>query len=268
MLHSLTLRRTQLLSCLVLLAAAPTLAGSFTVSPIRVFLDAQKSTTVLKVFNNGAEKVTVQLSAVEWLQDASGLDQHEPTEELVFFPKIVSLEKGEERSVRIGYRGEAPPARERAFRIYAEELPVSKPGEMSVRMALRIGVPVFVELKKPLQDASIQKLELADGKLLVPVKNGGTAHFTVSSIRAAGSSAAGSEVFSKEAKGWYVLPGSSRSFTLELSQQECSSSTTITVFAELGPSRQGGNTSRVEARLAVDPRLCVQQRPQSAAATP
>ena len=67
--------------------------------------------------NEGEESVTVQLEAMEWSQDANGVDQYFTTKDLVIFPKIVSLVKAEDRIIRLGYQGRPAIARERTYRI-------------------------------------------------------------------------------------------------------------------------------------------------------
>ncbi len=50
------------------------------------------------------------------------LDLYEATDELVFFPKLLVLKPDESRMVRVGIEG-IPPEKEKAYRIYLEELP-------------------------------------------------------------------------------------------------------------------------------------------------
>jgi fimbrial chaperone protein len=246
-----------LLGVLACLLPARGLAGSFTVTPTRVVLDAHRSTALLQIHNEGADPVVIQLSGMDWTQDQAGADRLQPTGDLVIFPKMLSLAPGEQRVVRLGFPNAAPPDRERAFRLYAEELPVSGPGQTDLRMALSLSVPVFVRPGKEIRDTAIDGLGLAGGRLLVQIRNSGNAHILVPKLHVSGIGASGSVVFSRESSGWYVLPGASGRFELAISPEECLQSRAAQVSADLlEPSKGGLRSGNVSARLDIDPAKC------------
>ncbi|NOT98289.1 MAG: molecular chaperone [Sideroxydans sp.] len=224
-------------------------AGSFRAAPIKIFFDAKTKTTVLKVTNDGGEKVTVQLEAFEWLQDEAGKEQYNPTKDIIFFPKIADIAAGEEKIIRVGYQGQKVGNIEKTYRLFLQELPVSSPGEVSVKMAIRMGLPVFVEPEKKLKDRKIIKLELADGSLSVTVKNAGNSHFVVGKINVKGLDESQSEVFSKEKGGWYVLAGASKAFPVDLPKEDCLKASKVKVEAE-------AEKDVMTSTLAVDKALC------------
>ncbi|HEY5599971.1 MAG TPA: fimbria/pilus periplasmic chaperone, partial [Candidatus Manganitrophaceae bacterium] len=179
---------------LISLFPRPLYAGSFKVVPIKLFLDAKTKTSAVTVTNNSNEKVTLQLEALEWSQNEKGEDFYAPTKEILFFPKIFSLEKNEEKIVRVGYQGPPSGGREKTYRLYFEELPVSKPGETAIKMALRIGVPIFITPLKELKEKAIENMEFYEGRLRVKIKNGGNRHFIVGALHATGLDLSGAEV--------------------------------------------------------------------------
>ncbi|MDI6704500.1 MAG: fimbria/pilus periplasmic chaperone [bacterium] len=261
-----------LLIGLLFLAPYQLKAGSFTVIPIKVFLEEKKTATI-SVTNNGEEKVNVQVRAVEWSQDEEGRDKFSPTKEIIFFPKIFAIEKGEERIVRIGYQGERP-VMEKTYRIFFRELPVKKAGETALKMALRIGMPVFItpankiekieiekislEEVKPSEESSGQKAEGSEQEaeppppkrmVVVRVRNKGNVHVSPRKIKAMGFDESGKEVFSKEVAGWYVLSGVSKPFAIEISPQECQESRVIKVSVQT-------KESSLDAELELDRTMC------------
>jgi fimbrial chaperone protein len=243
----------RLLTVLFFFLPAYALAGSFKVVPIKLFLDARTKTSVLKVTNDGTEKVTVQLDAKEWSQDEVGKDRYEETKDIIFFPKIADIEKGEERIIRVGYRGKKTAATERTYRLFVQELPVAKPGEMVLKLALRFGIPIFIKPLKEASERAIEKVELKEGRVLVTVKNNGNNHFVVSKIKAVGLDGSGGEVFSRDTGGWYVLAGVSKRYAVDIPEQECLKASVINVAVEV-------ERTSMDAHVDVDSAQC--QRPE------
>jgi len=234
---------------LLLLFPIQSIAGSFKVVPVRLSFDAKSSSAVLRLINEGQEKVTVQLSAMIWSQDEKGEDRYEPTKDIIFFPKIADIEKGGERIVRVGYQGPKAGTREKTYRLFLEELPVSKPGETALKLVLKLAVPIFIAPAKEVKERGIEKAELLMGRVLVKVKNSGNAHFVVGKIKAVGLDPSGAEVFSKEVSGWYVLAGAFRIFPIDIPENECLKASVIKIKAEI-------ENSGMDAQLKVDPLQC------------
>lgn len=234
------------------------MAGYLTVVPIKVFLESEKKTATLRVTNNGEEKLPIQVRAVTWSQDEEGRDKFSPTEKIVFFPKIFSLEAGQKKIVRIGYQGKWP-ADEKTYRLFLEELPVSKPGEMAMKMVVKMGIPVFISPLKKVEKIEIEKVAIeevrpAKGRgqkaedrrnLVVRVRNKGNVHISVKKIQATGLDESGKEIFSKEVAGWYVLPGVSGPFAVGISPEDCQQSKVIKVRVET-------EASSLKAELKMD----------------
>ena len=196
-------------------------AASLKFVPMSILLDSEPRRGALTIMNDGEEKVTVQLQLVKWTQDAQGRDLYEPSKDLVFYPQILSIEAGKEGTVRVGDDRQGSVAVEKSYRLFVQELPVRKPGEKVVRIALRVGIPVFIAPKDPRPALSFQDARVADGRLQVTFRNSGNAHSTIQKINLAGLDAAGREVFSKEIGGWYVLAGVSRAFPVDVSPADC-----------------------------------------------
>ena len=239
-------------------------AGSFRAVPVKLYLDARTKTAVLKVTNDGEEKVTVQLEAVSWRQDNDGKDIYEPTKDIVFFPKIADIEQGQEKIIRVGYEGKkatAPESTEKTYRLFIQELPVSKPGEVAIKMAIRMGLPIFVAPEtKAVKQGIIEKMALSDGSLTVKVRNAGNSHLILSRIKAKGIDGAGGEAFSAESPGWYVLAGSARGFAVDVGKADCLKAREIKAEAE-------ADKVVITGSLNVDKNLCA-DKPKLASKEP
>jgi len=243
---------------LLLFLSSPSfsLAGSITVNPTRLFLSGNNRTNVLKVRNDGDEKVTLQVEGVKWVQGEDGKDIYEQTGDIVFFPKIFTTEKGRETLLRIGLKNAKSNAREGSYRVFLQEIPVSKPGESQLLLALRISVPLFVKPPEEVKEWAVEKAEFSGDALVVKIKNTGNSHISIGRIKARGLDASGGQIFQREMSGWYVLPGAMRNFGMKLPRKDCLSSSVILVRAE------EGRTVR-EAKMDVDAVLCPKEPEES-----
>ena len=196
-------------------------AGSFKVFPLRLDLDQKTKTTLFKITNTGKQAVTIQLESALWLQDDKGEDQYKPTSDVVFFPKIVKVEQGEQRIIRIGYRGTPANRIEKSYRIFAQELPDRSKKSGNLSFALRFSVPIFVHGKNSVANPQIAAAKMKNGSLSVRMKNTGGEHLIVKSVSVSGKAGSGKELFSESAGGWYVLPNSSRDFLVSLPEEPC-----------------------------------------------
>src|ERR1700722_20328393 len=107
----------------VSLAAEPRAwAASFEVSPVALSLSAATTTGIVDVTNLSKDPVRLQVTGFAWRQGPDGEIQLGPTDELTFFPALVSLKPGEDRKIRVGVKA-APGLLEKTYRIFVEELP-------------------------------------------------------------------------------------------------------------------------------------------------
>jgi fimbrial chaperone protein len=205
------------------------LAGSFKATPVKIYFDQDTKTATLKLTNEDAEKITVQLEAKAWRQDSKGIDQYSDTTDLVFFPKIADLEPGRERLIRVGYTGQAIGNREGTYRLFVQELPISKPGEMAAKFAIRMGIPVFVQSKEQLTSPVIAGAEVKNSSVQLTMGNTGNSHYVVDKISAKGMDAKGETVFTQEIGGWYVLAGMQRIFPVNIPPADCVKAGTVEI---------------------------------------
>ncbi len=203
-------------------------AATFSVNPIIVQLGKSNSSATVAVSNDSSQKLRLQITGYAWQQRPNGDMELQRTEDLVFFPELVTLDPGETRRIRVG--STVPQAgKEKTFRIFLEELPslaaiTSMGRRPQIMIRMKIGIPVFVSpltqnsVSGVVQDASVQR-----GVLSFNVANTGNTHFNIQKVHVEGKNAAGGTVMSQDITGWYVLPGGYRHFTLRLTKDRCRS---------------------------------------------
>ncbi|HBL23661.1 MAG TPA: hypothetical protein DDZ40_06050 [Deltaproteobacteria bacterium] len=213
-----------LLPAVVFLTGATSHAQSFDVQPVKVFFNGRSRAEKLVVTNVSGGDLSLQAQAFTWAQDKDGNDVYEETSDIVIFPRILIIPRGEQRIIRLG-AALGPSSREGTYRVYLEELPIrarkSSGAGAGVRLTLRVGIPVFVSpVNNPDKKAS-GSLTMEKGKAVVRAHNDGNTHLIIQSIRITGRDTRGAEVFSKNLNGWYLLGGASRTHTTDILPATC-----------------------------------------------
>ena len=92
---------------LIFIALTPSegFSAKFSVTPTALELTGGAKSGAFSVINSGEDKLTCQINVKEWAQDAEGKDVYTQTKDIVFFPKIMTVEPNEQRAVRIGING-------------------------------------------------------------------------------------------------------------------------------------------------------------------
>lgn len=218
-------RRALVAACWTFLACAQALAGGeFAVSPLRVDLGPKARSAAVTVTNEGKEKVNFQLQAMEWTQDAAGKDQYAETQDLIFFPKILSVEPGQEGIIRVGLKT-GPAAVERSYRLFIEELPglvKPPPGSSAhINVLIRFGLPIFSAPIKPEDGIAIETLELKKGVVSFAARNTGNRRQVVRGLHLRGADASGEAVYSLDLADRYILAGVVKPYTTTLTGAQC-----------------------------------------------
>lgn len=205
-------------------------AASWRVVPIRLDFDQRVKSGVLTVHNEGETPLGLQMSAAVWSQDAAGKDLYTPTEDLVFFPKVMTVPAKESRVIRSGIKIPAT-VLEKSYRLFVEEIPGGRrSGESQVVINLRFGVPIFSAPIKAEVNGEIAKFSLkADGAEL-SVRNKGNIHFRIHNLSLIGRDESGAEVFREKKEGWYLLANAERSYSLPFPEEGCGKAKTVEVL--------------------------------------
>jgi fimbrial chaperone protein len=249
--------------CLALIATvlglalqAGNISGStFKVTPVRVTFSGPSS-TLLTLKNESDQPLRFQITTFSWSQDPKGAMQLAPTEEIVFFPALLSLGPGEERKVRVAATVAAKDV-EKTYRIFFEELPpLERPLTLGaqVRILTKMGIPIFVAPAKGKAEASIELVRMEKGTLGFDVRNSGNVHFSLEGVKLHGIGSKGQTLFDRQLDGWYVLAGSPRSYSVEIPAPSCSSLKKIVIEAQTDVTSVGNGT--VTKEFEVSPAFC------------
>lgn len=237
----------------LVLQAGNLAASAFKVTPVRVTFSGPSS-TLLTLKNESDQPLRFQISSFVWSQDPKGAMQLTPTEEIVFFPALLSLNPGEERKVRVAATVAAKDV-EKTYRIFFEELPPLEKPESSgaqVRILTKMGIPIFVSPEKANAEPAIDSVKLEKGTLAFDVQNSGNTHFALEGVKLQGLGSNGEALFDRQLDGWYVLAGSPRSYSVEIPAAACSKLKKIVIEAQTDITGKAAITKELE----VTPSLC------------
>ncbi len=247
---------------IVLLFPSVSISATFAINPIKLFFGAGKQTDIVSITNSSEEALSMQVTAFTWDQDEEGMRELTPTSELVVFPRIFTVEDGENRLIRVGIK--IPPGRkERPYRLYFEELPMPRgdKGGVNLRTLLKVGISVYLTPVELNRSGNIKGMRLSDGELSFNVTNSGNAHVNLNSIKIKGINGSGAKVFAMEVSGGALLAGRTKPFSLELPEADCKKSSQLNINIitarplEKSSKRQKDPLSMSE-KLDVLPAMC------------
>lgn len=205
--------------------------GQWRVAPVRITLEGAAKSSVITVTNEGNDTIHLQCKAMEWTQDAEGKDVFQETKDLVFFPRILMLSKGDQKIVRTGIRVPAA-SREKTYRLFIEEIPQPKQnasGATQLTVAIRFGVPIFARPVKQEPGGEIVSASQHKGGFSAVVKNTGNLHFRITEILVRGRNAKGDTTFSEKLPGWYLLADATRRYTASIPPEMCAATDQVDI---------------------------------------
>ena len=199
------------------------LAGTFQVNPIRIYLSQRSSSQLLTVKNDGAQRIRFQVSVFAWDQASDGEMILTPTEDLIFYPSLLTAETSEERKIRVGVGANSSfSASEKSYRIFVEELPSAEKQEQSgVRILTKMGIPVFLQPAKLNPLGKIDNTKFTKGQFSFTLSNSGNSHFFPRTVAVLGKNGRGEVVLNGQLRPWYILAGGSREYLVKLQGKDC-----------------------------------------------
>jgi fimbrial chaperone protein len=248
----LFIEKILLLAILATLVLPRPAQAAWRVIPIRLDFDQRTKSGVITLSNDGETSITFAIEAAEWSQDNQGQDRYSPTQDLVFFPKVLTIEPNTERVVRAGIRVPAT-THEKTYRLFIKEASEPKKTEgTAVAIAIKFGVPIFAKPVKEELKGEILRPLVAERQIELTVANTGNSHFRIGTVRVAGINSAGEDIFSQEVNGWYLLSGSSSEFSIPIDLGVCTQLKTIDI-------QMNADRLYLEKKIDVSPAMCVAQ---------
>lgn len=204
-----------LLCAFALLMPGLAAAAGWEIDPVRIELAPGHQAAAITIKNSTDQATSLQVQTVAWSQ-VDGKDVYAPTPDVLVSPPIVTIAPHGEQVIRVALRRQADTLNELCYRINLQELiPPPIAGLTGVQVALRIGLPLFVQSRT---GEAAPKLvwtlkRMSDHTVKVSLQNKGTAHVQVSDF--ALYAPGGSQAMSSETSSSYVLAGQTREWLLK-----------------------------------------------------
>lgn len=245
---------TKILVFLIVALASPdenkVYGNSFEVSPIRINLALNESSTLLMVRNDAKDRLRLQVSVSAWDESKSGEMVLRSTEDIIFYPTLLTINPGDQRNVRVGTKN-AVVEKEKSYRIFIEELPSQvKLATTGVRLLTRMSVPIFIQPAKAEARPRIEQMALSDSEFSFELKNTGNTHFQPRQIFVKGAGANGEIFLDRKIPGWYVLAGGTRHYHLDVRKGDCAKLNDLSVELDF-------EGKLVKERFTPPPNACI-----------
>lgn len=211
------------------------LGSSFEVSPIRVTFLPNESSTLMTVRNDGDQKLRLQINVMAWDQGKDGEMALKPTNDIIFYPTLLTVDPGAQRNLRVGTKGSAV-AKEQSYRILVEELPSNvKIQGSGVRIVTKMSIPIFIKPAKAEVKNLIERIALRGADVSFDVKNQGNVHIQPREVRVKGTGADDSLQLERKTPGWYILAGGLREYRFDIPKGGCSKIKDLTIELDMDP---------------------------------
>jgi fimbrial chaperone protein len=245
----------------------PSVARSnFSMIPVSVVLTPQKPTNLITVHNTADHPVRMQLNVYSWDQTPDGKLKLAPTDDVVFYPPILSVEANADSIVRVGA---AVPFSvvEKTYRVIAEEMPPPpeplKPGQTNVTPKVlvlsKLSIPVFLQATQIVHSDSLDEVSLRDGILSFRVKNQGNTHLNIVPASVDVLDGAGKPIFQGiVGKAGYVLPNEYRDYAFNIPNPQCRQSRKLKVQISVSKmkSEYDSQLGTLKAEFDPTPDMC------------
>jgi fimbrial chaperone protein len=226
--------------CLWLLSSTAAATG-IEVSPTLLTITAQAPSTMLAVTNRSQEPLRLSVRVMKWMDKPDGEMTFEPTQDIVFFPSMLTLNPGEARNLRAGTSIKGVDV-EKSYRVFIQELPKlvtgDEPKNTAVALLAQVVVPLFIAPPAPKGVPAITGLSVKDGKVHFTLKNAGNAHYmpTKLLVRAKDTSKV---VHEADVHPWYVLAGGTREYHVEMpaAARQNMRAVEVELRSEFGPAQ-------------------------------
>lgn len=192
--------------------AAHAASATFTVSPVRIYLQARERAAAVTLSNDGDSELLIEAQLFQWRQTPEGADELTPTQDLLLAPPVLKLAPRSRQVLRLANLKPVPPDRQLTYRMVVREVPSPVPAGVQINLAVAFSLPVFITPPGVQHKLACTARRTGPAAVMASCANNGGAF--AQPVNFVLRDAAGTTVLSQETSGGYILPGSRREFEL------------------------------------------------------
>lgn len=189
--------------------------ATFSVSPVRIYMQSRDRATAVTVENEGDTEVVMQGEVFQWTQKADGTDELTPTDDVILAPPILKVAPKSRQVLRLANLKPVPPGEQLTYRMIVREVPeAAQPKEgVQVQVSLAFSLPIFITPPGAKQRLLCEAKRATPDLLVATCENQGDAY--AQPVNFAVRAASGSVLLSQDVSGGYILPKMRRRFELK-----------------------------------------------------
>ena len=214
----------------------PAMAGSFSVTPVRIYMTPRDRAVAVTIVNEGDTEVALQADLNTWTQKADGEDQLVLTEDMILSPPIMKVPPRGRQVVRLAMLRPPDASRQLTYRLIVREVPeatMPKDQVLQIPISLAMSMPVFITPPAARRDMSCAIGRAADQALTAQCSNIGSAYAQVREIVVKREN----HVVGRFEGGTYILPGARKLIPIEKTQGAAGGALHMSVTFDDGKSQ-------------------------------
>src|SRR5690242_20011685 len=183
-------------------------AGTFSVTPVRIYMTTKDRAVAVTITNDGTDPVALQAELFTWNQTADGADDLQLTDDLILSPPIIKLAPNAKQVVRLARAKPTPVDRQLTYRLVMRQVPeaVQQKDNIQVPIALALSMPVFITPPAARPKIGCQGERVQGDLLRVRCANSGSAYTQIRQMVLR----QGDRIFGRFEGGEYILPGAKK----------------------------------------------------------
>jgi P pilus assembly chaperone PapD len=182
-------------------------AAKLQIWPTHVYISKDQPIATVNLRNLGNTAVNLQGTAYAWEMDEQGKTTLTDIDGFVFYPKMLTIEANEQKTLNVGYDGDFP-ALEKPYRLKIRELPQLKNAQQTQTAESSLGIKPLLELSVPLfvrstrrdlsPKASVETPSQTATGVRVGIRNHGQQNFLLRGVNLSWLDAAGKTQFAQQ----------------------------------------------------------------------
>lgn len=162
---------------------------AFKFSPMSATIrpNLKNNSSLFYLENDSDQPIAVQVSLAKREMTLEGAEVNSKiSDELILYPSQLIIPASEKRSVKVTWTGKDVPAKEQAYRVISEQLPIdldkNKSKKASIKLLLRYVAALYIAQDDFTSSIAIDEIRKTDKEVILRVHNSGKRHQVLANL--------------------------------------------------------------------------------------